>query len=448
MGVKGFPTLKIVRPGKKPGRPNVEDYQGARTAKAIVEAVKDKIPNHVKRISDKTLDDWLAESNTTAKAILFTNKGTTSALLKALAVDFLGSVEVAQIRDKEVNAVSTFGVSSYPTLVLLPGGTETPIVYDGELDKPGLTKFLSQVAAPNPDPAPKASKAPKSSKKDTKKAKSASSAFSKASASHQSSDSSASQATQTAETIVDDGNPLESPNPNVVTEDSQKPIELPELPTIPLITTFQDLQAKCLNKKAGTCVLFVIATSEIEPDSMVDETTKSLSEVHHKLSSRGKTFPFYALAMPAGTQLREWMGIYGKTPVTIIAVNAKRDWVQRYNAPDFSLQSISTWIDGVKMGEHKKDPFPSHLLRNEDEDAPLEDAAAPAEPAAESSAEPIAEAVDETTDGSPAAPEPVEHEGQAPVQINVEEISPEMKEKLIQQAREAAKKPWEEHEEL
>ena len=35
MGVQGFPTLKIVKPGKKPGKPIVEDYQGARSAKAI-----------------------------------------------------------------------------------------------------------------------------------------------------------------------------------------------------------------------------------------------------------------------------------------------------------------------------------------------------------------------------------------------------------------------------
>ena len=32
MGVQGFPTLKIVRPGKKAGKPLVEDYQGARSA--------------------------------------------------------------------------------------------------------------------------------------------------------------------------------------------------------------------------------------------------------------------------------------------------------------------------------------------------------------------------------------------------------------------------------
>ena len=47
MGVQGFPTLKIVKPGKKPGKPMVVAYRGGRNAKAIVDAVIDKIPNHV-----------------------------------------------------------------------------------------------------------------------------------------------------------------------------------------------------------------------------------------------------------------------------------------------------------------------------------------------------------------------------------------------------------------
>lgn len=98
MGVQGFPTLKIVRPGKKAGRPTVEDYQGARTAKAIVDAVIDKIPNHVKRLKDADYAEWVAESG--PKAILFSDKGTVSALLKSVAIEFLGVLGVGQIRDK------------------------------------------------------------------------------------------------------------------------------------------------------------------------------------------------------------------------------------------------------------------------------------------------------------------------------------------------------------
>src|SRR2546430_15435214 len=58
MGVQGFPTLKIIRPGKKAGKPAVEDYQGGRSAKAIVDAVIERIPNHVKRVQDEGLEAW------------------------------------------------------------------------------------------------------------------------------------------------------------------------------------------------------------------------------------------------------------------------------------------------------------------------------------------------------------------------------------------------------
>lgn len=119
MGVQGFPTLKIVRPGKKAGRPSVEDYQGARTAKGIVDAVVDKIPNHVARLKEGEVEGWVAKGG--AKAILFSDKGTVSALLKALAVDFLGAIDVGQVRDKEKGIVTEYAVSKFPTLLLLPG---------------------------------------------------------------------------------------------------------------------------------------------------------------------------------------------------------------------------------------------------------------------------------------------------------------------------------------
>ena len=166
--IQGFPTLKIVRPSKKAGRPTVEDYQGARSAKAIVDAVVEKIPNHVKRVTDNSLQSWLDEKNGTAKVILFTEKGTVSALLRALAIDYLGVINVGQVRSKEAAAVAAFGVDKFPSLVLLPGGDAEPAVYHGELKKEPMSEFLSQAGPPNPDPAPEA---PKKEKKAANKDK-------------------------------------------------------------------------------------------------------------------------------------------------------------------------------------------------------------------------------------------------------------------------------------
>ncbi len=174
MGVKGFPTLKIVRPKKGGGRPMVDDYNGGRTASAIVEAVVASINNHVVKVEDKNLDKFLSDKNETAKAILFTEKGTTSALMKAIAIDFLSVITIGQARNKEAKAVATFGVDKFPTLILLPGGDAPGVVYDGEIKKDAMVKFLSQAGDPNPDPAPAKGKTKekKAEKKSEKKASS------------------------------------------------------------------------------------------------------------------------------------------------------------------------------------------------------------------------------------------------------------------------------------
>lgn len=146
---------------------NDVDYQGARTAKAMSDALVEIIPNHVTRVTASKIDEFLTQKNETAKAILFTNKGVTSALWKALAIDFLGSMTFAQIRDKEKKAIDIFGISEYPTIVVLPGGDKEGIVYSGKVQKDDLFKFFSAIAPPKKEPEP----SPKPSKKTPKKEK-------------------------------------------------------------------------------------------------------------------------------------------------------------------------------------------------------------------------------------------------------------------------------------
>ena len=109
------------------------DYNGPRNAKGIVDAVVDRIPNHVQRITDPKLYEFLTQNNESVKAILFTPKATTSPLYRALAIDFRGRIEFAQIRDKEEEAVEVFGIESFPSLVVLPGGDKPGVVYEGNL---------------------------------------------------------------------------------------------------------------------------------------------------------------------------------------------------------------------------------------------------------------------------------------------------------------------------
>ena len=381
MGVQGFPTLKIVRPSKSSGKPTVEDYTSARNAKAIVEAVVDKINNHVQRISDKSLDEDLKKDNDTARAILFTEKGTTSALLRALAIDFLGSVNVAQIREKEKRAVEMFGIERYPTLVVLPGGGKTPLVYDGEMKKEDMVDFLSQIAPPNPDPAPAKSKSDKKPAKESKgadqKAKKDSSSFSAASSSHKSADASNAETATASETLEEDSNPTESPNPNVVDSDTQTPIQVPDIPTLPTLPLGEDLHKACLQPKSSLCILALLPAepgtagdSPKDPTELPEpaaDTVKSLAAVSHKHAERkAKLFPFYTLpaSNPAAAPLREVLGL--KSPETpepeVIAVNAKKLFWKHYEAKEYTQEAIDDWIDALRMGEGKKLDLPEVLV--------------------------------------------------------------------------------------
>lgn len=347
--------MKIVKPGSKRGKPVVEDYNGPRTAKGIVDAVVDKIPNHVKRVDDKTLEGWLADSNDTAKAILFTDKGKTSALLKSIAIDFKGSIHVAQIRntDKEKASLELFGITKFPTLILLPGGKEAEgIVYDGEMKKEGMVAFLSQAAAPNPDPAPAKVKLPKSKK--ASKAKE--------------STKSAEGAAPATEEILEEQS-TESPSPEV---EHEKPVVLPEpAPPIDILDTEKELHIVCLGAKTGTCILILLPNS---PDEIGAAAVGSFSEVahRHKLHQR-KLFPFYVLPEQNGgyAQLKGALGL--GNDLEIIAVNGRRGWWKKLPsdgtiaAKDVTEEAIENWVDTIRLGEGAKEKLPEGLIPEEEE---------------------------------------------------------------------------------
>jgi protein disulfide-isomerase A6 len=366
MGVQGFPTLKIVRPSKKPGKPTVEDYQGARAAKAIVDAVKDKVPNTVKRVTDKNLDEWLQDKNETAKAILFSEKGVTSATLRTLAIDFAGLVSVAQIRNKETKAVETFGIEKFPALVLLPGGTQEAIKFDGEMNKDAMVKFLSQVAPPNPDCPPPKSKKAKDSKKDSKKASKSSSKFAKASSSHKSADASSAAASATSETVEEPVTPSESPDPNVKDEGTPNPVILPvdELPpAVPVIAESSELQASCLNEKSTTCILAILPKDETyEPATLALASLASIYKKHN--TRKGHLFPFVGVSAsnPLASSLLTELELGSAGEVHLVATNAKRGWYKKYSGTDFSSADVEQWVDAIRMGEGKKEKLPNSLV--------------------------------------------------------------------------------------
>ncbi|KAI9931598.1 hypothetical protein MW887_010175 [Aspergillus wentii] len=348
MGVQGFPTLKIVVPSKKPGSPRVEDYHGARSAKAIVDGVMGKIPNHVKRVTDKDLDQWLSQDKETPRALLFTEKGTTSAFLRSLAIDFLGSVKVGQIRNKESEAVEKFGITEFPSLVLLPGGEKEPIVYDGEFKKNAIIEFLGQVATPNPDPAPVKPKA-KSSK---------------------SSKASKPSSTAPAADDAEEAKSTESP------QDDVKESKRAQAPPIDTLSTIEALETACLAPKSSTCVLALLPESkeaDAEQPEPVKEALTSMSDIVHKYSQRQhKLFPFYSVPTTnsGAKTLRTKLGVSedGES-IEIIALNGRRGWWRRYEAVDgkFGVDAVEAWVDAIRLGEGAKNKLPEGVVATKEE---------------------------------------------------------------------------------
>jgi protein disulfide-isomerase A6 len=359
--VQGFPTLKIVKPGKTPGKPIVEDYQGPRTAKGIYEAVSDKIPNLVTKVEDKNLEKWLEDSSKKTKAILFTDKGRTSALLKAVAVDFKGSIEIAQIRNTAKASGELFGISEYPTLLLLPGGKEATegIPFNGELTKENIVEFLSQAASPNPDPAPpkaKISKLKNAKKEDKSKAD-----FESASSAHAKADASDAAASATDETMEEEA--TESPEPIVETE---KPIVLPPAPQLEILESETQLIAECMGSRTGTCILALLPSS---PDETATQAIVSLSEVAHNHHTQQRAlFPFYIVpeTNPAYAQIQTSLSLTG---FEVIAINGKRGW-WRPLPQDVTAESIETWVDSIRLGEGTKQKIPAGLIPEELEAEP------------------------------------------------------------------------------
>ncbi|TGJ82059.1 hypothetical protein E0Z10_g6701 [Xylaria hypoxylon] len=341
MGVQGFPTLKIVRPGKKRGsKPVVEDYQGERSAKAIVNAVVDKINNHVRKVADKDIDTFLSTNNETAKAILFTDKGTTSALLRSLAIDFLDVITFAQVRDKESKTTELFGIESYPTLVLLPGGDKEALLYQGEMKKPAMLKFLSQVGEPNPDPAPAKSKGDKKSEKKDKKDK-------KDKAPKASSETTSTTTTESSEAT------------EVPPSAESKPKVIEVAPPIAAIASAQALINECLHPKAHICVL---AFAPVARGETAEKALTSLSEIAFKHAQAERhLFPFYEVHTDNEAIAPVFKGLELTGEVELVAVNAKRGWWRHYEG-DFSSTSVESWIDAIRMNEGPKNKLPEAII--------------------------------------------------------------------------------------
>ncbi|CAG8493129.1 104_t:CDS:2 [Scutellospora calospora] len=161
--VKGFPTIKLFPSQGIEDKDNIgkvskkpKDYNGARTAQAIVDYAISEIPSFVNSISSDiskkkslTLDEFFAKSNDTiSKVILFTNKDQTTPLYKALSCEFHNRLILGEVKEKESAIVEKFGINKFPKLFIIPKDSKDIIEFTDKFSYDTIFKFLDKYALP------------------------------------------------------------------------------------------------------------------------------------------------------------------------------------------------------------------------------------------------------------------------------------------------------------
>lgn len=138
-GIQGFPTLKIFVNGKP------TDYQGERSAKAMVTAVTALLSSKgVKELKSAADAEAFTKPSAATKVLLLTDKGTISPLYKSLSARYAGKLTFGQAH-KSVGDLAATHATSFPTLLVFTPEGEA-IKYEGELKPQKLIDFLKDFA--------------------------------------------------------------------------------------------------------------------------------------------------------------------------------------------------------------------------------------------------------------------------------------------------------------
>lgn len=188
----------------------------------------------------------------------------------------------------------------------------------------------------------------------------ASSAFSKASKSQESAEASSSVATASTITI-EEPDFTESPDPFVTPEATPIAVPIPE--PVTSFETLEELQSKCLGPKTNTCVLALVHDIQ---DADTITALASLASISQKHTRRGDhLFPFYTVPTtnPAFAAIQKALNMDSSTQLHLVAINSKRNWWRQHDSSKgWNVVAIESWIDGIRLGDSKKNKLPEDIL--------------------------------------------------------------------------------------
>ncbi|SMN20531.1 similar to Saccharomyces cerevisiae YOR288C MPD1 Member of the protein disulfide isomerase (PDI) family [Maudiozyma saulgeensis] len=188
-GVEGFPTLMVFRPPKvyRKGQKHAnEKYQGERTMKPIVEFVKSRVKNSVKKLrAISTIQSMLSKHHETIlnnyTVILFSKVDIIPPIFKSIGIDWLSQVDFFMMHNKnigpidETDKIQSKFASLYPKmskslndilqkqidnkdsnrLILLDKVNDEVHIYDGKkITKLAVTKFINEITNLVPQEGP------------------------------------------------------------------------------------------------------------------------------------------------------------------------------------------------------------------------------------------------------------------------------------------------------
>ena len=124
-----------------------EKYTGKKDWNALANAAARKMQSFIQSVNEQNLDSFISRDQQKSKALYFTDKKQTPAIMKSFSKKFLDKISIGEVRHTD-ELVKKFGVEKFPQLMIVTDiDTFAGDVYEGELKIDQIQKFLSSHAS-------------------------------------------------------------------------------------------------------------------------------------------------------------------------------------------------------------------------------------------------------------------------------------------------------------